>query len=206
MAEEQVMTTDKKKQVNLGDWISRAWDMVIADIGSFIILGLIYIAIIAITSGTVIGEFFFIGPLSVGFFFVIFEKMRGKDINIGDITKGFSFFIAAILSNILIALFIAVGLIFCIIPGLIIAALYIFTPAFIVEKKLDFWQAMEASRKVVMNHLLEMVIFTLILGLINFAGLLLCGIGLLFTVPLSFAAMAIAYDDLVGIERSDGKK
>jgi hypothetical protein len=204
MAEEQIKTTDKKKQVNLGEWMSRAWDMVTADLGSFIILGLIYAVIIAVTSGTVIGELFFIGPLSVGFFYVIFEKIRGKDINIGDITKGFSFFIAAVLSNILIMLFIAVGLVFCIIPGFIILALYVFAPAFIVEQNLDFWQAMEASRKVVMNHLLEMTLFVLILGVINFAGALLCGIGLLFTTPLSFAAIAVAYDDLVGVVKSEG--
>ncbi|MBN1465477.1 hypothetical protein JXA02_06935, partial [candidate division KSB1 bacterium] len=130
----------------------------------------------------------------------------GKDINIGDIAKGFSFFIAAVLSNILITLFAAVGFIFCIIPGVIIWALYILAPAFIVEKKHDFWQAMEASRKVVMEHLFEMIVFAIVLGAVNLVGALLCGIGLIFTVPLSFAAMAIAYDDLVGIERSDGQK
>ncbi|MBN1482436.1 hypothetical protein EH223_10385 [candidate division KSB1 bacterium] len=201
MAEEK---SAEKKQVNLGNWISRAWDMVTVDIGNFIILGLIYVVVIAITSGTVIGELFVIGPLSVGFFFVVFEKIRGKDVNIGDITKGFNYFVAAVLSNILVSFFVIIGFIFCIIPGFIIAALYLFTPAFIVEKNLDFWEAMEASRKLVMNHLFEIVIFALILGLINFVGLLLCGIGVIFTVPLTFAAMGIAYDDLVGIEKSEG--
>ena len=204
MAEKTIEKSAEKKQVNLGNWISRAWDMVTADLGSFIILGLIYVVIIGVTSGTVIGELFVIGPLSVGFFFVIFEKMRGKDINIGDIAKGFNFFIAAVLSNILITLFVAIGIVLCIIPGAIVAALYLFTPAFIGEKNLDFWEAMEASRKVVMDYLFELIIFVIILGLINAVGALLCGIGLIFTVPLSFAAMAIAYDDLVGLEKSDG--
>ena len=192
------------KQVNLGNWISRAWDMVTADLGSFIILGLIYIVIIAITSTTIIGELFVIGPLSVGFFFVIFEKIRGKDINIGDIAKGFNFFIAAVLASILVLLFTFVGFVLCIIPAFIIFALYIFTPAFIVEKNLDFWEAMEASRKIVMDHLFEMIIFVIILSLVNIVGFLLCGIGVFFTAPLSFAAVAIAYDDLVGVEKSDG--
>lgn len=204
MANEQTAHPAEKKQVNLGNWISRAWDMVTADIGNFIILGLIYIVVIGITSGTVIGEFLVIGPLSVGFFFVIFEKIRGKDIKIGDIAKGFNYFVAAVLSNILISVFTIIGFIFCIIPGIIIAALYLFTPAFIVEKNLDFWEAMEASRKLVAGHLFEIIIFTIVLAFINFVGVLLCGIGVIFTVPLTFAAMAIAYDDLVGIEKSEG--
>jgi uncharacterized membrane protein len=204
MAEEKQQV--EKKQINLGNWISRAWDMVTADLGSFIILGLIYVVIIAVTSGTVIGQFLVIGPLSVGLFYVIFEKMRGKDINVGDIAKGFNYFIAAVLSNILISLFAAIGFVLCIIPGIIVVALYIFAPAFIVEKKHDFWEAMEASRKVVMEHLFELILFAIILGAINFVGALACGIGVIFTVPLSFAAMAIAYDDLVGIEEPEEKE
>lgn len=201
MAENEAVQSAEKKDINIGNWISRAWDMVTEDLGSFIILGLIYSVIIGVTSGTVIGEFLVIGPLSVGFFFVIFEKIRGKDINIGDIAKGFNFFVAAVLSNILISIFTGIGFVFCIIPGIIIAALYLFAPAFIVEKKLDFWEAMEASRKLVKDHLFEMILFSIILGIINFVGALVCVVGLLFTIPLTFAAMAIAYDDLVGVER-----
>ena len=80
-------------------------------------------------------------------------------------------------------------------------ALYIFTPAFIAEKNLDFWEAMEASRNLAKEHLFEMVLFVIILGLINIAGFLLCGVGLLFTLPLTYAATAIGYDELVGIEK-----
>ncbi|RQW08635.1 hypothetical protein EH222_05440, partial [candidate division KSB1 bacterium] len=62
-------TANEKKQVSLGNWMSRAWDLVTADLGSFIILGLIYVGVIAVASGTVVGEFLLIGPLSVGLFF-----------------------------------------------------------------------------------------------------------------------------------------
>ncbi len=205
MADSQNNTAVASKQVNIGSWISRGWDIVTADMGSFLLLGLIYIVILTVASSTVIGEWLVIGPLQVGIFYIIFEKMRGKPINIGDIAKGFNFFIAAVLSNILISIFSAIGFLLCIIPGLIIMALYIFAPPLIVEKNLDFWAAMEESRKVAKEHLFELTLFLFILALINLVGVLVCGIGIIFTLPLSFAAIAVGYDELIGVEKEQGE-
>ena len=40
----------------------------------------------------------------------------------------------------------------------------------------------------------------LLLIVINLAGALLLGIGLLATIPISFCALTVAYDDLFGFE------
>ncbi len=201
MADEQAVQAVERKEINLGNWISRAWDLITDDLGAFAILGLIWVIIVGVTSSTVVGGFLVMGPLTVGLFLVTFDKMRGKSVNIGDIAKGFNFFVAAVLADILIWVFVGIGFAFCIIPAFIIAGLYIFTPAFIADKNLDFWQAMEASRKLAKDHLFEMILFAIILGLINFVGFMLCFVGLIFTIPLTKAAIAIAYDDLVGIEK-----
>ncbi len=201
MPEESKEHMEQAKQVNIGTWISKAWDMMTADLASFLILGLIFALVVGVASTTGIGQFLVIGPLSVGFYLIIFARMRGQDINIGDIAKGFNYFVPAVLANILIFAFVSIGLALCIIPGLLVAALYLFAYVFILEKKLDFWEAMEASRKVVKEHLFEMTIFVLLLGLINLVGVLLCAVGVVFTIPLTFIATAIAYDDLVGIEK-----
>lgn len=204
MADAQPTVTEVKHTPNLGSWISKGWDIITADVGTFLLLGLIYVVIVAIASSTVIGEFLVMGPLQVGIFLIIFEKMRGNPTTIGDIAKGFNFFVAAALSSILISVFSAVGFLLCIIPGIIVAALYVFTPAIIAEKNLDFWQAMEESRKMVKDYVFEMVLFVVILGLINFVGALLCGIGVIFTLPLTFAAVAVGYDELAGIRKEEG--
>lgn len=200
MPEEQG-NVEQAKQINIGTWVSKAWDLVTADLANFLILGLIFAVIVGVAATTAIGQFLVIGPLSVGFYLIIFKRMRGEELNVGDIAKGFNHFVPSVLANILISAFVAIGLALCIIPGLLIAALYLFTYAFILEQKLDFWEAMEASRKVLKDHLFEMTIFVLLLGLINFVGVLLCGIGVIFTIPLTTAATAIAYDDLVGIDK-----
>jgi uncharacterized membrane protein len=201
MADANTQSTKVRNQPNLGSWISRGWDILTADMGKFLLFGLIYIVVVAIASSTVIGEFLVMGPLQVGLFLVIFAKMRGEEVKVGDIAKGFNFFVAAVLSNILISVFSAVGFLLCIIPGIIVTALYVFTPAFIAEKNLDFWEAMEASRNLTKDYVFEMVLFVVILGLINFIGVLLCGIGIIFTLPLTYAAIAVGYDELEGINK-----
>jgi uncharacterized membrane protein len=187
-------------KVNMGGWISKAWELTFSDLGYFVVLALIYIAIIAVASATIVGEFIVIGPLSVGLFYIAFRKIQGKPFQIGDIAKGFSFFAAAVISNILISIFASIGFALCIIPGIIVSALYMFTPAFILDKKLDFWNAMEASRKVVQKHIFELTIFIIVLGIINFIGVIVCIVGVFVTFPITIIAVAIAYDELVGIE------
>ncbi|MDZ7370928.1 MAG: hypothetical protein ONB12_07160 [candidate division KSB1 bacterium] len=189
------------RQISVGSWFSRGWQLITTEMGSFAVLALVYLAAIGVASSTVLGGFIVSGPLTVGFFMILFDKMRGKPVNISTIARGFDYFVAAMLSGILIGAFTALGTIFCIIPGLIVAGWYVLTPGFIAEKRLDFWQAMEASRKAVSGLGFEMTLFVILSGLVNIAGALLCLVGLLVTVPLTFAAAAVAYDDLVGVEK-----
>jgi len=201
MASEATMNDNYLKdgaQVNMGGWISKAWDLVFSDIGIILLVTLLYVVIIAVASATVVGEFIVIGPLTVGFFIILYKRLRDKPVQIGDIGKGFNFFAAALLSNILISVFVSIGLVFCIIPGLVIAGLYMLTPAFVADKKMDFWAAMEASRKVTSKFIFEFSVFVIVLGFINFLGAIVCGVGLLVTIPLTIAAQVIAYDELVG--------
>jgi uncharacterized membrane protein len=186
---------------NISKWIGAGWDLVFSAPVDFILIALIYIIVLAVASSTAVAQFLVWGPMNVGFYYVICEKIRGRPIRVGDISKGFNFFLAAILSNILIAVFFSIGFAFCIIPGLLVAAIYIFAPIFIVEKDMDFWEAMEASRKVVSQYLFEMSVFVLVQFIILLAGTLLCGLGLLIAVPVIMASTAYAYDDLVGISR-----
>jgi hypothetical protein len=65
-------------------------------------------------------------------------------------------------------------------------------------KNLSPWQSLEASRKLVSKHFGHFIMFILFTILVNLAGALLLGIGLLITIPASYAAIYVAFDDLVG--------
>ncbi|HPG41730.1 MAG TPA: hypothetical protein PLP19_20745 [bacterium] len=184
--------------VNMGNWISKSWDLVFSDLGNFILITLLYVVINAVVSGTIIGIFLVAGPLTVGYFISIAKKIRGEKLEIGDLGKGFQYFAAAFLSSIVISIFVSIGFIFLIIPGIVISALYMFTPLFIIEQNLDFWSAMEASRKLAQPHIFELSVFMVLLFIISMIGVLLCGVGVLIATPICFTAVTLAYNALTG--------
>jgi uncharacterized membrane protein len=79
--------------------------------------------------------------------------------------------------------------------------MYKFTYLFIFDKKMDFWPAMEASHAVVKNDYFGFTMFLLAMGLVNLLGLLCCVVGLVVTIPMSVAAITIAYQECVGFEQ-----
>lgn len=80
---------------------------------------------------------------------------------------------------------------------------YSFAIPLVIGRKMPFWPAMEASRKVVGKQWFGILGFAFVLGLINFAGALLCGLGLLVTAPLSSCAIAAAYERIFGLPSFD---
>ncbi|MBN2008366.1 hypothetical protein JW960_03350 [candidate division KSB1 bacterium] len=199
-------TTSSEINVDIGQWLNRGWDLIATELGNFILLTLVFLAINIAAVSTGIGIIFLLGPTSVGYFYIVLQKIRGKSVYIGDIAKGFHVFVASMLSAIVVYIFVMIGLFFLIIPGIIVMALYLFVFPLIIEKKMDFWTAMETSRKLVMKNLFEFSVFTLVLCIIGGVGALLFGVGLLLALPLIFSAIALAYVDMFGLENESAVK
>jgi hypothetical protein len=180
----------------IGRWISAGWEMVTSDFWLFILMALVFF--ILNTAVPLILQ----GPLMVGFHFACMRKIVSGRLDVADIFKGFNFFVPAFLAMVVISVFTFLGFLFCIIPGLVLVAMYQFTYLFIFDKKLEFWPAMQASHELVKKDYFGFTLFIFVLGLLNFAGALLCLIGVLVTFPLYFGAVTAAYKDLVGFETS----
>lgn len=71
---------------------------------------------------------------------------------------------------------------------------------FVAFKGLDFWPAMEASRKIITREWFSFFGFAIVLGLIGMAGTLCLGFGLLVTIPLVSIASFIAFEQIVGLD------
>lgn len=176
-----------------GKWIGEGWEMVKADMGTYVLISLIFFLLNGVP--------FIQGALTAGFHIYTMKKMMGRPAEFGDLFKGFNFFIPTLVAALLIGLFTAIGAVFCIIPGLVIAAMYKFTYLFIVDKRMDFWPAMEASHAVVKNDYFGFTMFLLLAVLVNILGALCCIVGLLVTVPVTIAAITIAYKEIVGFDQ-----
>lgn len=182
--------------VQMGRWIDIGWQMVKADVGNFILLALVF----SLLSGMV--PVIIQGALMVGFHIYCIKKMHNKPADFADLFKGFNFFVPTLVASLLISLFTFMGTLACIIPGLVVASMYKFTYLFILDKRMDFWPAMQASHSIVKHDYVGFTLFLVVLGLINLLGVLCCIVGVFVTIPLSIAAITAAYKDIVGFEPS----
>ncbi|MPY94476.1 MAG: hypothetical protein GEV08_15880 [Acidimicrobiia bacterium] len=99
---------------------------------------------------------------------------------------------------ILYGLLVGVGLVLCIIPGLILGALFGFWSFACVEQDLDGVSALKRSLELARSNFGSAFLFGLAYIGVNIVGALLCGIGLLVTIPLSYIAAAHFYRQLSG--------
>jgi uncharacterized membrane protein len=179
-------------QASAGRWIGEGWALVKADLGSYVVISLLFVLL----SGVPLIQ----GPLIVGFHIFTMKKLMGRNAEFGDLFKGFNFFVPALVASLLIGLFTFAGTLLCIIPGLVVAAMYKFTYLFIVDKKMDFWPAMQSSHAIVKNDYFGFTMFLILAFLVNVLGFLCCIVGLLVTIPATFAAITVAYKEIVGFE------
>ena len=181
-------------QVQSGRWIGEGWDLVKGDMGSYILLALIFLVL---TSAVPVVLH---GPLIAGMHIFTTKKLLGRRAEVADLFKGFDFFVPTLVASLLIALFVTLGTLLCIIPGLVVSAMYSFTYLFIVDKRMDFWPAMQASHEIVKRDYFGFTMFIVLLILVNLLGALCCGVGLFVSVPVTWAAITVAYKELVGFE------
>ncbi len=157
--------------------------------------GYLVLMVIVMVSGVVyIGPMILSGPLSLGLFKMCRLAVNGEPIEFGELFSGFQRFLDAFLANLLMTIFAMVGMIFCILPGLFIGLMYMLTYLFMLDDKLAFWDAMEASRKVVMKNPGQWILLWLALFLFNLLGMLACCVGIILTAPVSMLIITLAYD------------
>lgn len=175
-------------------WIGEGWDMVKADLGTFVLMTLVMMLV----NGAV--PFLLQGATAAGFQIAFRKTLRGQKPSVADLFEGFQFFVPTLGAHIVISILVFIGILFFIVPGLVVAAMYNFTYLFIVDKRMDLFAAMQASHAVVKQDYVGYTILVVALGLLNIAGLLCFIVGLLLTIPITFAALTVAYRDAVGFE------
>jgi len=180
-------------QAQTGRWIGAGWRLVKADMGIFALMALIFFVL----SGVPLIQ----GPLLVGFHIFCMKRVMGRLAGFEDLFKGFNYFIPALVASLVIAVFSFAGTLLCIIPGLVVAAMYKFTYIFIFDKRMDLWQAMQASHAVAKNDYFGFTVFLLAMAGVNILGFLCLIVGLLVSMPVTLAAITIAYQELVGFDQ-----
>lgn len=94
------------------------------------------------------------------------------------------------------AFLILLGACLALIPLIYFGVCWWFVLPLIMDKGLDFWQAITLSRRVVHRHWWNVFLLASLATILNFLGLLACCIGMIFTVPLTYTAGMYAYERL----------
>ena len=107
-----------------------------------------------------------------------------------------------IIASLLVAVIVIVGLILCVIPGLIAGFLLQFYGYAIIDRKSDSVTtapqssptgAIRASFEVVAANIGPLILLAVLCFLLNVAGALLCGVGLFVSLPVTSIAIAYAW-------------
>jgi len=201
--------------LDIGHCLRRGWALVrgnfwpIVGISAlmWMLLGIAHSAGIAVTSGhdgpngggSILG-LLVSGPLMGGLYFYFLHKIRGQPVRIETAFAGFSNrFLHLFLGSFVSLLLTGLGFLCLILPGIYLWIAWTFTLPLIMDKRLDFWSAMELSRKMVTRHWWKLFGFVLILCLLHLAGLVVFCVGFFIAAPIAIASLMYAYEDIFNV-------
>jgi hypothetical protein len=187
-------------RIEIGSCIARSWGLLTRHfwliVGAAFVLGLIQSAV-GLLAGVCMGSLYFL----------LLKLIRGERAEFGDAFAGFSLaFLQLFLVGLVSGLLTCVGFLLCLLPGIYLAVAWVFALPLVIDKKMDFWPAMELSCKVVNRH--WWVVFGLLLLnlLICLLGLAACFIGVFIAQPVAYGAVIYAYEDIFGAKPAPAQK
>ena len=218
---------DRDYQLDIGDCVGRGWALLKSNLGLMVgatfLVALIsngcgIIPILGPILGLIIN-----GPLYGGLYWLVLRLIRGEEASLGDAFAGFSrafgqlvlvmvvtgllagcsailAIAAAVLGateTIPLAAAVALGVI-GMVPPIYLSICWAFALPLVADKQIDFWSAMQLSRKQVSRHWWAVFGLMIVGGLLVLLGLLACLVGVLITLPLFLGAIMYAYEDIFG--------
>jgi predicted Ser/Thr protein kinase len=139
------------------------------------------------------------GPLWGGLCYYFLKKIRMEPATVETAFSGFSRdrFLHLFLAGFVMTMLTWLGFLL-ILPGIYFLVAWMFTLPIVMDKGIDFWSAMELSRKVVTKHWFKLLGLGLMLFLLLFCGALALGFGVFVAAPLILCTLMYAYEDIFG--------
>ncbi len=192
-------------EVKFGEWIEKGFNLYKENFGTLVLASLIAVVLSTVTVGVLAGPMF-AGVLLITFGFL---DKKGARPEVGTLFKGFEYFLNSFLFIIIwgISLFVAsmvLGLIPCIgqLASIFVVfvahALLMFGLFLIVDKRREFWPASVESFNKVKINFWPFLGFSVVTNIIGSIGVIACGVGLIFTLPIQACILTVAYRDLFG--------
>jgi len=138
-------------------------------------------------------SFILSGTLMVGIYRAILGMLAGRAPTIEMMFGGFDRFGQAFLASLVYGILIFIGFVCLIVPGVILAIMWLFVTPVLAETNLDFWTAMKASADLTKGYRWDLFCLVLACIPVMLLGLLCCCIGIVLAQAVAFTAFALAY-------------
>ncbi|MDP2136975.1 MAG: DUF4339 domain-containing protein, partial [Candidatus Didemnitutus sp.] len=153
----------RQSRFDFGAALTSSWELLLANfwplVGVTFVLSLVIAAAACIPIVGMLINGIFIGGLQ----YYYLRRLRGKTAEISDCFIGFQVLTPAlIIASLLVTVFTAVGLFFLIVPGIYLLIAYLFTFLLIIDHRLEFWSAMEVSRRVITRNWFWMLLLMIV--------------------------------------------
>ena len=126
------------------------------------------------------------GPMMVGYMKLIKIEDEGGKPEIADVFKGFDDFVPALVSILVGSIIVGIGFLLCILPGLLLVAILPTAAYLVALGEKDGINALKRAWDAVKGNLLSAFFCMLVLGIVGQLGLILCFVGVIITMPITF--------------------
>lgn len=207
--------TDLSDEPDIKDYLTKAWELVIAEPVLMIVGFLVVSIILSISTAFVVG-LVLVGPTLVGFYQVIQKLLDGEPAAFEDLFAGFQDFVRTMVAGLLLCAFILVGsavsTVLSIILGqipclglivaiplslaisLAVAAATFFLMPIVALSSEEPIEAMRQSLSFASAELKPVALLSLVFVALTFVGAVVCGVGLLLTGPMAMIVQVLAYN------------
>lgn len=120
---------------------------------------------------------------------------RGQKIDIGSAFNGINW-AQVVVASLIIAVMTFVGLILCILPGIVVIFFTSYTLYFVIDRNQDAMTAIKSSFAMVKDNAGKLIVFFLASLAAYIVGACLCGVGLLAAIPIVIIAQAYTFRTL----------
>lgn len=135
--------------------------------------------------------------ISLGFTKIMLLLVQDKYVEVADMFNNFRIFLSYFVASFLYGIAVFLGILLLVIPGIFIAIRFQFYPYFIIEQGDSSFVALKKSFNLSQNLSLELFLLGVVVIALNILGILLFGVGILFTYPLTTMATAIVFKGLI---------
>jgi hypothetical protein len=128
------------------------------------------------------------GVMNAGLYLIFLRRIRDQPASISEVFAGFSSFPQLLLAGIITTLLSTVGMCICALPGIYLIVAWVFSIPLVADQQLEFWSAMELSRKVVTRVWFE------VLGLLLLAFLPIILVNIFSMVKVSMVVFPALFN------------